>query len=277
MEQLKRCSKCKEKKVIGEFAKDPQKWDGFRSNCKACSRIDYFKRNNKEFKEQRIRPEKEQGKKYCPKCDKNVLFSDFNKDVSTKSGLESCCKNCKIAYRESTIKVCGVYKITNPIGQVYIGSSRDIKNRWSSYKKCMQLKIKNSFDNYGLENHTFEIIENCEIDELKCRERYWQDFYNVLGEDGLNDILEKCKDMPAVFSEALKDRIRQTNTGKKASELTKKKQSENHTKKRLVVHLQTGVFFESIKLASEAFNMDDSYLYYHLVYSKNNKTDLILC
>ena len=82
---LKRCSKCKEIKATSDFIKDLQKADGFRSDCKVCTRIDYYKRNNIEFKEPRIRPEKEDGKKYCPKCDKNVLFSYFNKDISTKS------------------------------------------------------------------------------------------------------------------------------------------------------------------------------------------------
>lgn len=273
----KRCPKCKIIKEKTQFGSYYKTYDKLSCYCKDCMRIDSYKRRGKELKPKRIYPEKEDGKKYCPKCDKNIPFLDFNKDSSTKSGLESCCKKCKIIYKESVLKICGVYKITNPVGKVYIGSSKDIKNRWSSYKKCVQSRIKKSFDQYRLENHIFEIIEECKIDELKCRERYWQDFYDVLSDNGLNDILEKCGDTPAVFSESMKERIRQTNTGKKASEATKRKQSENNTKKRLVIHLQTGVFFESIKLASESFNIDDSYLYYNLIYSKNNKTDFILC
>ena len=276
-EGFKRCPKCKVVSKHENFNKYSKTYDGLSCYCKECVRIDSYKRRGKEIKPKKFYPEKEDGKKYCPKCDKNVLFSDFNKDISTKSGLESCCKNCKNLYKESVIKICGVYKITNPISCIYIGSSSNIKNRWSAYKKCQQSRIKESFTKYGIENHIFEIIEECESDELKCRERHWQDFYDVLGENGLNDILEKCGDKNQVFSDRMKDKIRQTNTGKKATESTKKKQSENNTRKRMVIHLPTGIFFESIKIASETFNMDDSYLYYNLVYSKNNKTDLILC
>lgn len=276
-EGFKRCPKCKVVKEHKNFSKYNKTYDGLSCYCKNCVRIDSYKRRGKDIKPERIYPEKEDGKKYCPKCDKNVLFSDFNKDISTKSGLESCCRACKIDYQENVVKLCGVYKITNPIRQVYIGSSKNIRRRWNSYKKCVQSRIKESLDKYGLEKHLFEIIEECDIEYLKCRERYWQDFYDVLGENGLNDILEKCGDMSAVLSESLKNRIRQTNTGKKATEITKRKQSENHSKKRMVIHLPTGVFFDSIKTASDAFNMDSRYLYYNLVYSKNNKTDLSLC
>lgn len=276
-EGFKRCPKCK---IISEhkhFSNYNKTYDGLSCYCKECVRVDSYKRRGKEIKPKRIYPEKEDGKKYCPKCDKNVLFLDFNKDISTKSGLESCCKSCKDLYKQSVVKICGVYSIINPSNSIYIGSSSNIKNRWSAYKKCQQSRIQDSFNKYGIENHTFEIIEECQFDELRCRERYWQDFYNVLGENGLNDILERCGDKSQILSERMKNKIRQTNTGKKATDKTKKKQSENNTQKRMVIHLPTGIFFESIKIASEAFNMDDSYLYYNLVYSKNNKTDLILC
>ena len=274
---LKRCSKCKEIKATSDFIKDLQKADGFRSDCKVCTRIDYYKRNNIEFKEPRIRPEKEDGKKYCPKCDKNVLFSYFNKDISTKSGLESCCKNCKDLYKQTVVRICGVYKILNTNNRIYIGSSLNIKNRWSSYKTCNQTRIKESFEEYGIENHTFEVIEECLEEDLKCRERFWQDYYNVLGENGLNDVLEKCGELNQVLSHRVRERIRQTNTGKKASDATKKKQGMSHTKKCLILQLSTGIFFDSIIEIVRIFGIDRSYLYYNLRYSKNNKTDFIIC
>lgn len=277
MVQTKKCSKCKKVKDIIDFSKDSQKIDGLRSDCKICVRVAYFKKNNKEFKEQKLKPAREEGKKYCPKCDKNVLFSDFNKDISTKSGLESCCKVCKLLYKQSIIKICGVYKITSPDGHIYIGSSLDIKNRWSSYKKSRQLRIKESFNKYGVDNHIFEIIEECLEEDLKCRERYWQDFYDVLGENGLNDILEKCGEKGQVFSQRLKNRIRSTNTGKKQSDYTIRKRIENSPLTKLVLDLYTGIFYYSIKEAADAFNMSSSTLYYQLMYAKINKTNLIMC
>lgn len=86
----------------------------------------------------------------------------------------------------------GIYKITSPSGKVYIGQSRNIRKRFSVYKrkKCEnQIRIYNSIMKYGWDNHIFEVIEECEIELLNERERYWQDFYNVIGKNGLNCIL----------------------------------------------------------------------------------------
>ena len=37
----------------------------------------------------------------------------------------------KLVYGE---KMCGVYKITNPVGRIYVGSSKDIKGRYHCHK-----------------------------------------------------------------------------------------------------------------------------------------------
>lgn len=97
----------------------------------------------------------------------------------------------------------GIYKITSPSNRVYIGQSRNIKNRFNYYKysSCKeQPRLYNSFKKYGVENHIFEIIEECVFELLNEKERYWQDFYNVLN-GGLNCSLTNSKDKPYVFSE----------------------------------------------------------------------------
>ena len=95
--------------------------------------------------------------------------------------------------------LCGIYKITSPSGRVYVGQSKDIESRWVSYRKgnCHQQRILfNSIIKYGWINHIFEIIEECEVDELNCRERYWQDFYEVEKRGrGLNCILTGCGEL----------------------------------------------------------------------------------
>ena len=76
------------------------------------------------------------------------------------------------------MKLSGVYKITNNItGDFYIGSSKDIKKRWAVHK-CVSvwklrpgMKLYQAFIKYGLNNFTFEIIE--ETDSLKEREQYY--------------------------------------------------------------------------------------------------------
>ena len=72
----------------------------------------------------------------------------------------------------------GVYKITNNItGEFYIGSSKNIKRRWyqhrspSVHKQLPNSKLYKDMASYGLDNFTFEIIE--ETDSLKEREQYY--------------------------------------------------------------------------------------------------------
>lgn len=94
--------------------------------------------------------------------------------------------------------LCGIYKITSPVGKVYIGQSKDFEKRFSDYRRgrCpQQRKLFNSLYKYGFINHTIDIIEICDIEDLDCRERYWQDFYNVKDRDlGLNCVLVACDD-----------------------------------------------------------------------------------
>jgi len=83
----------------------------------------------------------------------------------------------------------GIYRIINPKGKIYVGQSFKIEKRWKKYYKMdceQQIKLFRSFVKYGVENHKFEIIEECSIEQLDERELFWGNFYNVLGENGLN-------------------------------------------------------------------------------------------
>jgi group I intron endonuclease len=86
------------------------------------------------------------------------------------------------------MKKSGIYKITNPKGEIYIGCSRNIHIRWMNYKNssktAKQPKLNQSFETYGFENHIFEIIEDIEV-LLAKQEKYWIEFYNSYNE-GLN-------------------------------------------------------------------------------------------
>ena len=117
-------------------------------------------------------------------------------------------------------KVCGIYKITSPSGKVYIGQSVDIKRRFTSYKTLnkskRQAKLYNSFVKYGVENHVFETIEECLVDFLNERERYWQEQYNVLeSSKGLNLCLTSTKDKKHLHSEETRIKISESNKGEK--------------------------------------------------------------
>ena len=72
----------------------------------------------------------------------------------------------------------GIYKITNTVnGKCYIGQSRDIEARWqkhlSAYKSSPDWELYRAFKKYGIPQFTFEIVEECQIDELNEREIYW--------------------------------------------------------------------------------------------------------
>src|SRR5690349_17773883 len=118
--------------------------------------------------------------------------------------------------------VTGIYKITSPSGRIYIGQSVDIRYRFYKYN-CLsckkQTRLYNSFLKYEVINHIFEIIEKCEENNLNIRERYWQDFYNVLDNNkGLNCRLTKTDDRSGKLSEETCKKIGISRKGMKLSE-----------------------------------------------------------
>jgi group I intron endonuclease len=77
----------------------------------------------------------------------------------------------------------GIYKISSPSNKIYIGQSINIERRWKEYKNLYctnQRKLYFSLKKYGVENHIFEILEECGENILLERESYWKNFYKVL-------------------------------------------------------------------------------------------------
>jgi group I intron endonuclease len=78
----------------------------------------------------------------------------------------------------SEIPIIGIYKITSPSGKNYIGQSVNIKRRWKNYT-WMHVSMSGpylmrSLKKHKPENHIFEIIEECSIEQLNERETYWK-------------------------------------------------------------------------------------------------------
>lgn len=135
-------------------------------------------------------------------------------------------------------KNCGIYKITSPTGKIYIGQSINIKRRFRTYNKPSgakgQASLENSFKKYGVENHQFDIIEYCSIEDLNCSERFWQDQFDVIGKNGLNCILQECGEQRRIVSEETAEKIRVSKIGDKnpmygkiVTEETRKKQGDS--------------------------------------------------
>jgi len=117
----------------------------------------------------------------------------------------------------------GIYKITSPLNRIYIGQSINIENRWKEHRLVLgknKNRLYNSFIKYGVKNHFFEVIEECDITQLNIRERYWQDYYNVL-EEGLNCVLTKTNSQSGKRSEETKLKISNTKKGVPQSDQTK--------------------------------------------------------
>lgn len=118
----------------------------------------------------------------------------------------------------------GIYKIISPSNKIYIGQSVNIEKRFKEYLKLrcpFQYKLLTSLNKYGADNHTFEIIEECDINLLNEKERYWQDYYEVLGEKGLNCKLTTSECKTGRLSEETKIKIGKGRSGKLHTEQTK--------------------------------------------------------
>jgi group I intron endonuclease len=116
----------------------------------------------------------------------------------------------------------GIYKITSPSGKVYIGQSRCVMSRFIAYERRYksieaQVRLYASFKKYGVDGHTFEIIEECGFEELNSKERYWQDSYDVIGKIGLNCLLTKTSELPTKVSEETRLKMKISQTGKRRS------------------------------------------------------------
>lgn len=119
----------------------------------------------------------------------------------------------------------GIYKIVNKINnKVYIGQSININRRikehfWKaqcekdvSYNSALHSAIRK----YGKENFKWEVIEECEIEEIDEKEKYYIQFYNSLTPNGYN-ILEggqkfraesnRCKKCGTIISKNTKNNL----------------------------------------------------------------------
>ena len=82
---------------------------------------------------------------------------------------------------------CGIYKITNLQNNMcYVGQSTNIAERWKQHIKRglgadtpTRNKLYPIMQTVGVENFSFEIIEECTKSQLNDREDYWQDFFKA--------------------------------------------------------------------------------------------------
>lgn len=91
----------------------------------------------------------------------------------------------------------GIYKITNKINNhCYIGQSMNIFYRWVKHMQNYQKGDRGcilylAIEKYGIENFTFEILEECEEKELDEKELFYIEKFNTY-QEGYNATIGGC-------------------------------------------------------------------------------------
>lgn len=81
----------------------------------------------------------------------------------------------------------GIYKITNlQNGMCYVGQAANLSDRWKQHIKRglgaetpTKNKLYPAMSAIGVENFSFEVIEECERTQLNDREDYWQEYFKA--------------------------------------------------------------------------------------------------
>ncbi len=106
----------------------------------------------------------------------------------------------------------GIYKITNEVtGKFYIGSSKNIENRFYEHKMMLRnnkhrnVILQRSWNKHGSDKFTFSILEECSVDQCLIREQFYLDTlqpfksigYNIGKTAGGGDTFENYPDKEA--------------------------------------------------------------------------------
>jgi|GEM_PF-6752912 len=113
----------------------------------------------------------------------------------------------------------GIYKITNLInGKCYIGQSVNVEGRLRHHRIMLESDshwnkhLQYSVNKYGLDNFKFELIEECNREDLSQRERYWIQHYNSFN-NGFNKTTGGENETGWIHDEETKSKISHALTG----------------------------------------------------------------
>lgn len=136
----------------------------------------------------------------------------------------------------------GIYGIRNLInGKIYVGKTgMNFGDRWDSHRSLLNNGkhdnpyLQRAWDKYKQENFEFIVLEDCEIDKLNDREKYYIKLYKDMGlayniRDGGDEGCNLGKHLSDETKRKIGDKNRINGLGRKASDETKTKMSESHT------------------------------------------------
>jgi group I intron endonuclease len=141
----------------------------------------------------------------------------------------------------------GIYTITNVITKhIYVGAASNIKKRLNDHLYSLRKNVhdnnylQNSFNKYGEEVFSFEILEECDKKYLYSQEHYWCNMLNSHDRNFGFNLKPTHPNNISFFTEEIRDKIKQKALGRKWSEEYKelfrqkklgKKLSSEHIKK----------------------------------------------
>lgn len=131
-------------------------------------------------------------------------------------------------------KESGIYSITNTAnGKRYIGSAANFAIRYRLHLSGLRRgnhhssKLQNSWNMYGEENFSFEILIKCEKRNLLTYEQLALDFFLPFGSDGYNSLRIAGSSLGRKASPEARAKMALANIGRKASAEVRKKMSES--------------------------------------------------
>ena len=187
---MKTCTKCQETKELTEFHKHPDGKDGLSAQCKSCfyqytvewrkKNREYFNAYQRDYKAKNPEMFKIAAKKYRDK-NKDKINKKVNKwrEENTQEFT-----NIQLNYQSKLPPSVYIIKYRDTV--VYVGSSnmplRRVNCHLSTIKSATNLTAVNKLHSYcGYEkaDFTYKIVEECKVEDLLEREKYWENHYDA--------------------------------------------------------------------------------------------------
>ena len=174
-----------------------------------------------------------------------------------------------------------IYLITCLVnGMKYIGqTSRTIEERFKEHAKRKNTLIGKAIHDFGKENFTIVILEECEnANQINEREKYWIAYFNCISPNGYNKTdggqggwkhtSDSCEKISVANSgenhpmfgkhhtDATKAKLSAGNTGRRQSEATKALLSSLQTTKHAVICIETKEIFDSVAAAVRRYKVN---------------------
>ncbi len=173
--------------------------------------------------------------------------------------------------RDDRTVYCGVYRITAPNGKEYVGQSKDVLFRWHSYHRKGGVqpyqKLYKSFEEFGVDEHLFELVEECCKDDCIKRERY----YINLWQTDINGLNAQKEDYgPKIGFKFSKDALLKKSLSMMGKNTNRKGKFFNTKASCKIRNTQTGEEWISSAQCAHHYGVSSSCIRYRLKVGKNN-------